>query len=118
MFPSRDAPHGLHEGGPRLSLLDKHAPPFSRDLVEPAAPLAGLFDPDPLDPSTLLEAIEQRIQGIDVERELTAGSGMDQLAQFVAVPGSRVQQREDQQLADPFFSSRSSARVSIPVIDR
>ena len=56
MVLSRDAPHGLHECGPRLSVPYKHASPFSRDLVEPATPLGGLFDPGALDPSTLLEA--------------------------------------------------------------
>src|SRR6266849_4813586 len=59
MLPSRDAPNGFHECGPRLSLLCQHAPPLGRHLVEPAAPLPGFFDPGTLDPSTLLEAIEQ-----------------------------------------------------------
>src|SRR3989442_14096004 len=98
MFDSRDAPHGLHECGPRLSLLCKHASPFSRDLVEPATPLGGLFDPGALDPSTLLEAIEQGIERIDVERQLASGSRLDQPAQVVTMPGPRVEQREDEQL--------------------
>src|SRR3989442_3261440 len=104
MFDSRDAPHGLHECGPRLSLLCKHASPFSRDLVEPATPLGGLFDPGAPDPSTLLEAIEQRIERIDVERQLAAGPRVDQLTQFVAMAGPRVEHPEGEPLRGTLLS--------------
>src|SRR5688500_3515506 len=70
MTVSRHAPHRLDKCGPRLPLLREHAPPRRRDLVEPAAPLVGLLDPRPLDPPTLLEAIQQRIEGINVELQL------------------------------------------------
>ena len=69
---SRDAPHGFDECGPRLPLLREHAPPFGGHLVEPAAPLVRLLHPGSLDPSALLEAVEQRIERIDMERELPA----------------------------------------------
>jgi hypothetical protein len=98
MFISRDAPHSLYECGPRLLLLRKDTSAFSRDVVEAAAPLVWLFDPGSLDPSTLFEPIEQGIQGIDVERELAAGPCVDQLTQFVAVAGARVEERENQKL--------------------
>src|SRR5687768_14786130 len=99
MFVSGDTPHRLHECRPRLPLLRKHAPPFGRDLVEAAAPLVGLFDPRALYPSTLLEAIEQGIERIDMERELAAGPRVDQLTQLVAMPRPRIEQREDEQLS-------------------
>jgi hypothetical protein len=73
MFASRDTPHSFHECGPRLLLLRKDTSPFSRHAVEASAPLAWLFDPGALDPSTLFEAIEQGIEGIDVERKLATG---------------------------------------------
>src|ERR1700687_3438220 len=57
MFVSRHPAHGIDEGNPCLLLLCQHAPTFSRDLVEAAAPFAGVFDPDCLDPSTLLGRI-------------------------------------------------------------
>src|SRR6185503_16680769 len=79
IFLTRDPPHGFHELGPRLSRLREHAPALRRDLVEPAAPLAGLLDPGALDPPTFFEAIEQRIEGVDVELQLAAGPGVDQL---------------------------------------
>jgi hypothetical protein len=103
MVACRNAPDGLDERGPRLSLLCEHAPAFGCDFVEAAAPLAGLLDPAALDPSTLLEAVEQRVKRIDVERQLAAGSRVDQLAQFVAVTGPRVEQRENQQLRRSFL---------------
>jgi hypothetical protein len=98
MFVSRNAPHGLHKGGPRFPLLREDAPAFRRDLVKPTASLVGLFDPCPLDPPTLLEAVEQRIERIDMERQLPTGPRVDQLTQLVAVSGPRVEERQDEQL--------------------
>ena len=74
MFGSRDPAHGLDERLPGLDLRREHAVTVRRELVEPAPPLAGLLDPGALDPATLLEPIEQRIQRIDVEREQPAGA--------------------------------------------
>ena len=87
MFVSRDAPHSLDECGPRLPLLCKHTSPFSRDAVEAAAPIPWVFDPQTLDPSTL-EAIEQGIEGIDVERELTTRTVRGSIAQLVTLHGA------------------------------
>ena len=118
MFVSRDAAHSLHECGPRLLLLCKHTSPFSGDVVEAAAPFVWFFDPGTLDPSALFEPIEQGIEGIDVERELATGPCVEQLAELVTVPPPRVEQGEDEQLRGPPFSSRSRARVLIPVMNR
>src|SRR5206468_5210121 len=60
-------------------------------------PLVRLFYPRALDPPTLLEAIEQRIQGIDVKPELAARPCVNQLAEVIAVPWPRIEQREDEQ---------------------
>src|SRR5262245_59327951 len=114
MFVSGDAPHGLDECCPRLPLLSEHASPFSRDLVEPAATLLRLLDPNTLDPATLLEAIEQGIKGIDVECQMAAGTCVDQFAQLVAVTGPGVEQGEDEQLGgSPFQLAVERARVDI-----
>ena len=58
------------------------------------------------------------MEGIDVERELAAGLRVDQLAQFVPVPGRASSSDRMSSSAEPFFSSRSSARVLITVINR
>jgi len=112
MFASYNAPHSLDKRCPRLPLLSKHASAFSRHLVEPAAPLVRLLDPRAPDPSALLEAIEQRIQGIDMERELTGGPRVDQLAQFVSVSWAWIEQREDEQFGrTPFQLTVKGLRV-------
>src|SRR5262245_59301857 len=90
MFVSRDAPHSFHESCPRLPLPSQHASPFSRNLVEPVPPHLRLLDPDSLDPSSLLEAIEQGIEGIDVKRQPPARTRVDQFTQLIAVPVRRA----------------------------
>src|SRR5262245_45041885 len=114
MFASRDAPYGFHECSPRFLLLSKHAPPFGGDLVEAAAPLVGLLHPGALDPSALLQAIQQGVEGIDVELQLAAGTRVDQLAQVITVPGPRVEQGEDEQFGgSPLQLAVERTRVDI-----
>jgi hypothetical protein len=72
MFVSCHAPHGFDECSPRLALLREHAPSFRGDLVKPSASLVAFLDPRPLDPPTLLEAVEQGIKRIDMKRKLPA----------------------------------------------
>jgi hypothetical protein len=96
MFVYQDALNSVYERRPGLPLLSEHAPTLRRDFVEAAASLVGLLDPIALDPSTLLEAIQQRIERINVKRYLAAGSRVDQLVQFIAVARSRVEQRKDE----------------------
>src|SRR5688572_6806027 len=113
-FPSRDGSNGFDEGSPGLPLLRQHPSPFGRDPVEAPAAFGRLFDPAALDPATLLEAIEQGIQGIDVERQLPTRPYVDQLAQLVAVPGPRLEQRQDEQLRGPALQlAVERARVDI-----
>src|SRR5262245_55863071 len=69
MFVSCDALNSVYERRSGLALLRQHAPTLGRDFVEAAAPLVGLFDPDPLDPSTLLEAIQQTLNEKTVRRD-------------------------------------------------
>src|SRR5215471_2327001 len=92
MFVSCDALNSVYERRPGVALLSQRAPALRRDFVEAAASLMGLFDPGPLDPSTLLEAIQQWIKGIDVKRYLAAGARVDQVIQLIAVAWSRVEQ--------------------------
>src|SRR5262245_10157978 len=91
MFVARDAPHGLHECCPGLPLLGEDAPPFRRHFVEPAAALVGLLDPRALDPAALLESIEQGVEGVEMKLQLAARPCLDQFAQVVPVPGTRVE---------------------------
>src|SRR5262245_15247071 len=83
MLISRDPAYRLDERRPGLSLLREHPTSFSRHLVETAAPLVGLLDPGALDPVPLLELIEQRVERVDVELQVSAGSRFNQPAQVV-----------------------------------
>ena len=74
MFASSYATDGLHERFPGFALLSENFSAFGRHAVVTPPPLALLFDPRALDPPALLEAIEQRIQGIDVKGQLSAGA--------------------------------------------
>src|SRR5258706_10725207 len=103
MFASRDAADGFDECRPRLPLLHEDAPSVGSHLIEAASPLPGLLDPRASDPAALLQPIEQRIEGIDVEPQLAVGPRVDQLAQLVAVAGPRVEQREDEQFGGAFL---------------
>src|SRR5512134_833021 len=87
MFRSRDPAYGLDERLPCFDLSSEHTVTLGRNFVEAAPPLAGLLDPGSLDPATLLEPIEQRVQRIDVERQERARADVDQLAELVAVAG-------------------------------
>src|SRR5215510_3799370 len=92
MFVSCDALNSVNECCPGLALSSQHPPALRRDFVEAAASLVGLFDPGALDPATLLKAIEQGIEGVNVKRDLAAGARVDQFTQLIAVAGSRVEQ--------------------------
>jgi hypothetical protein len=101
MFVSCDELNCVYERRPGLALLSEHAPALRRDFVEATASLFRLFNPGPLDPSTLLEAIQQWIEGIEVKRDLAAGARVDQFTQLISVAGPRVEQRKDEQLRGP-----------------
>src|SRR5262249_16959967 len=67
MFSSRDQPNGLYELVPGLALSQQHATSRRRQPIEAAPALAGLLDPGACDPPPLLEAIEQRIERVEME---------------------------------------------------
>ena len=102
------------KGFPSLPLLGQDAPPFSRHLVEPPTAFVGLLDPGALDPAPLLEAIEQGVERVDVKLQLATRPCLDQFAQVVAVPGTRVEQRQDEQFrGSPLQLAVERARVDI-----
>lgn len=88
---------GLEEGAPDAALLGKHASPGGRETVVPAAPLARLFQPAADDEPAFLEAVERRVERRNVERQGSGRALLDELAQFVAVPGPLLHERQDEQ---------------------
>src|SRR5262245_12917018 len=87
MFPSRDEAYGLDEVVPGSALSGQYALTGRCQAIEAAPSLARLLDPRPLDPAALLEAIEQRIERVEVEHQPPARLRLDQLGQFIAVSG-------------------------------
>ena len=118
MFSSRDQPDGLNELIPGLPLSRQHPLTCRRQPIETAPTLARLLDPRSFNPAALLEAIQQRIERVEVEHQPPARLRLDQLAEFVAVPRSASSTDSRSSSAAPFFSSRLSAGRSMSVIGR
>src|SRR5215204_2142756 len=98
MICSRDSGDRFDELAPVIALCGQHAPAVGRDAVEAPPALARFLHPPARDPAALLEAIEQRIQGCDLEVQPAVRALVDQLADLVAVAGAGFDQREDEQL--------------------
>src|SRR4051812_27695803 len=98
MFGSRNLFDRVDELAPIVPLCRQDVAPLRGQAVETAAPFARLLDPLAGDPAALLEAVEQRIERGDLELQPPAGSLFDQLADLVAMPRPRLDQRQDQQL--------------------
>src|SRR5688572_5533175 len=103
MLDPRDEPDRLDEALPRLALARERAPPVGGERVEAAPPLPRLLDPAPLQPATLLEAVEQWVQRGDVELEQPLRPRLDELADLVTVTRTVLDDREDDQLRGAFL---------------
>lgn len=88
---------------PVRPLLGEHLAARGRQPIVAAAPLAGLFDPFPVDPPTTFHPIEHRIQRRDVEPKDAAGAIVDQLSDFVPMSGRAFEDREDHQFGAAAF---------------
>src|SRR3954467_13969593 len=67
MLRLRDSMHRLDERGPGAAANAQRLPARRREAVVAAPALRGLLDPAPLEQALCLQAIEQRIEGRDVE---------------------------------------------------
>src|SRR6266705_3064571 len=103
MFHPGDATDCGDELAPCIALRGEHLRALRREAVVPAAALAGLLDPPAVNPPALLEAIEHGVERGDAERENAARSGLDQLAEVVAMARLVLDERQDQELSTPLF---------------
>src|SRR6185312_16819964 len=103
MFQSRNALHGSDKFQPGAALLFQNLAPGGGQLVITAAALALLFHPASQDPSALLQPVEKRIKGGDVERQCALRLAVNELADLVTVTRPGFQQREDEQLSAAFL---------------
>src|SRR5687768_590898 len=70
MLPSRDLADCLHECLPSAALCRKHLAAGWRELVQASPTLTDLLRPAPIDPSSLFEPVQQRVErrGVKLER--------------------------------------------------
>src|SRR5262249_15226671 len=62
------------------------------------APLSRLLDPAALQPTALLEPVQERVERGDVEAHQAVRAGGDELADLVAVARPRLDEGQDEQL--------------------
>src|SRR5687768_6030952 len=103
MVERGDAVDGGDEIAPAAALGSEHPPSLCGEAVEAAPALARFLDPGAANPAALLEPVEERVEGGDVELQRAARARLDQLADLVAVPRASVGQRQDQELRAPFL---------------
>ena len=75
---------------------------------------SGFSTQSTLYPPALFEAIQERVERIDVELQLTCRPRLDQLAKVIAVPRACIEQRQNQQLCRAsleFAIERSSVDI-------
>src|SRR5688500_11041585 len=86
---SCDEIHGVDEGLPGIPLTQQRAAALSSQTIKAAAALSGLFHPASLQPPTLLETIQKRIQRRDIELQLPGRLCLDQFADLVSMTSTR-----------------------------
>src|SRR6476619_2559373 len=85
MLQLRDAIDGCDEGLPDAALRGENFLPIASQFVVAAAALARLLNPAAFDPASVLESVEQGIEGSRIELEGAVGARLDEFADFVAV---------------------------------
>src|SRR5262245_14868888 len=99
MFASRDQPDGLDEFVPGLALSRQDALSCRRQPIEAPPALAFLLDPGSPDPTALLEAIEQRIERVEVKHQPPARLHLDEFAELVAVSRPGLEHGQEEQFS-------------------
>src|SRR5690348_257777 len=97
----RDAgdPHQTGDkGAPASALARQHLLAGGRQTIEAAPPLALAHQPAADDEAAAFEAVEGGIERRDVKLDGAVGSRLDELREFVAVPGLLREQRQDHDL--------------------
>jgi hypothetical protein len=79
MFCLRYPVDSLHKCLPAAALRSQNLLAGGCEAVITPASLAALFNPSALNPSALFEAIEQGIEGCDIEADSAAGALFDEL---------------------------------------
>src|SRR5262249_29904025 len=103
MFTCQDLVDRGDKVVPGAALLRKHRTAAWSHTIIAAAALARLFRPAPSDQPFIFQAAKDGVQRAHAEGEAPSGTGLDQFADLVAVAGTRLQQRQDQEFSAAFF---------------
>src|SRR5216684_5504794 len=93
MFCLRNPVDRLHKCLPTTALRGENLLALGRQAVIAPAALAALLHPSPLDPSAFLQAIEQWIEGGNIEANGAAGALLDEFGNLVAVSWPSLDER-------------------------
>src|SRR5688572_25994723 len=93
----------------------KRAAALRGQAVEAPVTLAGLFDPASGDQAAVLEPQQGWIKCRQRKRQASARPCFDQLADLVAMPRARLQERQDQHLCAPLLQFRTEHVASLYV---
>src|SRR5215472_10378823 len=99
MLHSRDAADCRYKLPPTFSLLLQDLLSSRRNPVIAAPPLVLALDPFALDPSPLLQAVEERVKRGHMKTHGSTGTGLDHAADVIAVARLILYQRENQHLS-------------------
>src|SRR5687767_7027005 len=100
-------------GLPRLALLGQDAAALGGQPIETALAMPRLLDPPALDQAAVLETKQCRVEGRQGEAEAAAGARLDELADLIAVPRLRLQQRQHQHLGAALLQFGAEHRASL-----
>src|SRR5690242_3053783 len=98
MFDSCDTAYRFDKLPPASALLLQNLLALPRKPVISPPSLICLFDPPPLNPAAILEAIEQWIERCYVEMQLAIRAALDKLPDVIPVARLVLDKRKDQQL--------------------
>src|SRR5437867_3181991 len=115
---SHDAAHRFHELRPASAPGPEDVLPLRGQAVIASASLPGLLHPAAQDPPSLLEAVEEGVEGRHVEAKRPPGAGLDQAAEVVAVAGLALDQGKDEQLGAALLEVRARHGVPLYIVRR
>src|SRR5438874_7615979 len=85
MLHSRDSAHGTGKLLPLPALQPEDTLSFRRQPVIPPSSLIRFLDPPPLDPTSLFQPVQQRVERGHMKMERASRAHVDELADFVPV---------------------------------
>src|SRR5437016_12663111 len=103
MLHCRDSVHGPGNLVPVPALQPEDTLSFRRQPVIPPASLIRFLDPPPLDPTSLFQPVQQRVERGHMTMGRASRAHVNERAEFVTMPTLALQPGPTQELCAPFF---------------